>query len=211
MLRPAFLPFALALACAAHAQSPQAQPRSDDYGGLAAYPVPKDRGGPAEFRTCVVYAKRAWRMGVIAEETGASLAQAKQLAALQLGKNAAAEEITDYNQLEKKAFKSVHEMGAGRFIRCAHRLKLNPLMHHGGNAEHCFRVVAPLDLVARARAEGKSREQAAQVLRTARPGIKDETAEALLTTAFNGPTILEGSGVIEDAFSSCFARAGGRK
>jgi hypothetical protein len=210
LFRSAIFLLACALACAARAQVPQ-PPRPPDYGGLASYPVPKVQGGPAEFRTCVTYAKRAWRMVLMAEETQASLAQAKRWASERLGQEAAKAEIADYELLEKKTFKSPHEMAAARFIRCAHQLKLNPQMHHGGNAEHCWRVVAPLDIVARARAEDKSREQAAQVLRTARPGIQDETVTSILTLAFSGPSLKEGSGVIEDAFSECFSRAGGRQ
>ena len=187
-----------------------AQPRSDDYGGLGGYPVPAAQGGPAEFRYCVIYAKRAWRVGAMAEERKVPLAQAKRWASEQLGKNAAEVEISDYDQLEKGGYKSHHEMGAVRFIRCANALKLNPQMQHGANAEHCFRVVGPLDLVARARAEGRSEEQARQELRSRHPGIKPETVETVMKLGFAGTSINEGSGVIEDAFSECFARAGGR-
>ncbi len=192
----------------AHAQAPS---RPDDYGGLGSYPVPAVRGGPAEFRTCVVYAKRAWRVGGMVEERKLSLAEAKRWASEQLGKNAAAREIADYELLERGGFKTHHAMGAARFIRCAEALKLNPQLQHGGNAEHCFRTVAPLDMVARARAEGRTREEAAEELRARRPGIKDETVTAIVALAFSGPTIHEGSGVVEDAFSECFSRAGERK
>jgi hypothetical protein len=200
------LPLLAASCFAAHAQ-----PRSDDYGGLGSHPVPATQGGPDEFRYCVVYAKRAWRVGAMVAERKVSLAQAKRWATEQLGKNAAAREIADYDLLQKGAFKTHHAMAAARFIRCAEALKLNPQMQHAGNAEHCFRTVGPLDVVARARAEGLSREQAAEELRARRPGIKDETVESIVALAFAGKTINEGSGVIEDSFSECFSRAGGRK
>jgi hypothetical protein len=209
LLLPRFATVLLSLLAAA-VVGVQAQPRPDDYGGLAGYPVPAENGGPAEFRYCVIYAKRAWRAGAMVEERKISLGQAKRWASEQLGKNAAAVEISDYDQLGKGAFKTHHEMAAARFIRCANELKLNPQMQHSGNAEHCFRTVGPLDVVARARAEGRSREQAGQELRARRPGIKDETVESVVALAFSGKTINEGSGLIEDAFSECFSRAGGR-
>ncbi|TWO69824.1 hypothetical protein FN976_18585 [Caenimonas sedimenti] len=208
---PRFATILLLLLAATAAATVGAQaPRTDDYGGLASYPVPAVRGGPAEFRYCVVYAKRAWRVGGMVAEGKISLGQAKRWAGERLGKNAAMVEIADYDQLERGGFKTHHQMAAARFIRCANALKLNPQMQHGGNAEHCFRMIGALDIVARARAEGRPEEQARQELRTHRPDIKDETVESVVKLAFSGKTINEGSGVIEDAFSECFSRAGGR-
>lgn len=207
---PRFTRLPLLLAAAVLGAQAQAQPRPHDYGGLGSYPVPAVQGGPAEFRQCIVYAKRAWRVGSMVLERKVSLEQARGWASAQLGQTAAAAEIADFRHLEKGGYTSHHQMGAARFIRCAKALKLNPQMQHGDHAEHCFRTVAPLDVAARARAEGRSQEQAGQELRTQHPGISGETVETVVKLAYAGKTINEGSGVIEDAFSECFSRAGGR-
>jgi hypothetical protein len=60
-----------------------AQPRPDDHGGLGSYPVPAS-GGPNEFRYCVVYAKRAWRVANLVEERAITLAQARRWATVAL-------------------------------------------------------------------------------------------------------------------------------
>lgn len=191
-----------------------AQPHPDDLGAWGkegGYAIPPLIGGSPEFSYCVAYAKRAWRVGNLVGEGRTTVVRAQSLASEQLGKNAAAMEIADYEKLQSGAFKSAHEMGAARLLRCGEALKLPRQMLRRAHAEQCFRFVSPLDVVARARAEGATREQAANKLRDAKMGLQDSTIKAVVAAGYKGKTIAEGSAVIEEVFSECYARTGGGK
>lgn len=79
-----------------------AQTKTDDYGGLGNYPVPEVAGGSSEFQYCVVYAKRAWRVANMIDGGAISVSKAKAWARAELGRNAAAVEIEDFERFEKK-------------------------------------------------------------------------------------------------------------
>lgn len=186
------------------------QPRSDDYGGLGNYPVPSV-GGPGEYSYCVTYAKRAWRVGNLIEERAISPAQAKRWAMDGLGKNAAAEEVADFERLEAKEYATSSALAADRFDRCARRLNLPVEPRHKGNAEFCFRSIAPLDLAARMRADGKPQEESKAALTRRHPALPAGFVDSTVKLAYAGPSLEQGSQVIEDSFSECFARAGERQ
>ena len=189
----------------------RAQPRPDDYGGLASYPVPNSAGGPSEFRYCVVYAKRAWRAANVVADRTISHSQAKRWATDSLGTSAAAEEIADFEKLETKEYPTAHFLAAARFYRCAMRLKLDPTPQHQANAELCFRSIALLDLAARLRAEGKSQEQTTAAIVRARPEVPKQLVDSTVAFAFTGPPLDANGSLIEDIFSECFAQAGTRQ
>lgn len=189
----------------------QAQPKPDNYGGLGDYPVPSGGGAGPEFQYCVVYAKRAWRVANLIEERAVTISQAKEWARNGLGKNAAAEEVQDFERLETKGYASPHVLGAERFFRCAAQLRLNPVSRHKSNAEFCFRSIKVLDFVARMREEGKTREQAKSVVLARRLATDQAFVDRTVNLAFSGPSLAEGSSLIEDTFSSCFAEAGERQ
>lgn len=101
-------------------------------------------------------------------------------------------------------------MAGERFYRCATRLRLNPEPRHKSNAEFCFRSIKLLDFVARMRADGKSQDQvklAVSKKMSVDPRFLNNTVEL----AFAGQSIAEGSTLIEDTFSSCFAESGERQ
>jgi hypothetical protein len=189
----------------------QAQTKSDDFGGLASYPVPTGDGGPAEFRYCIVYAKRAWRIGNMVAEGAATWAQAKDQARAGLGSKAADEEVRDFEALESGQLASPSALGSERFMRCAERLKLHPQPRHKTNSEFCFRSLGPLDLATRLRADGKSRDDVRAAVATRYPKLQEKYLDGTVNLAFKGPTIAANSSVIEDSFSACFAKAGERQ
>lgn len=189
----------------------QAQTKSDDYGGLGNYPIPTGDGGSSEFQYCVGYAKRAWRVANLIEEQSITASQAKGWARDGLGKNAAAEEIQDFERLETREYLSSHALGAERFYRCLTLLRLNPEPRHKSNAEFCFRSIKTLDFVARMRASKKSQEQARMAISAKKLAADERFLDSTINLAFSGPSIAEGSTLIEDTFSSCFAEAGERQ
>lgn len=199
---------AAAVALAAATMCASAQPRADDYGGLASYRVPAEAGAGPEFDYCVLYAKRAWRMATMVDERSVTLQQVKAFAEANLGRTAAIDEIADYERLERKEFESPNAMAAERFMRCATRLKLNPQPRHRGNVESCFRSLVPLDQAARMRADGKSAVQAQASLNARHPALDKGLVESTVRLAYTGPSIAEQSALIENTFAACFERAG---
>jgi hypothetical protein len=211
---PRIAPFFLQLLCVTlsiGAASAQAVERPDDYGGLDNYAVPSEGGGSPEFAFCVVYAKRAWRVGELIREKSVSFSQVKEYAREGLGRKAAAEEIEDFNRLERKQYPTASFLGAERFVRCAERLHLNPEPRHRGNAEFCFKSLVLLDLAARMRADGKREEQTHVILTKAYSSTDKAFVSSTVNMAYSGKSIAQGSTLIEDTFSSCFAEAGERQ
>ncbi len=188
-----------------------AQDKSDHYGGLGDFPVLSGEGGPQEFNYCVIYARRAWRVANMIEERAISATQAKSWARQELGKKAASEEIEDFERLEKKEYSSPHSMAGERFFRCATQLRLNPETRHKSNAEFCFKSISLLDYVARGRADGRTREQTRAAVNKNYRSVSPDFLNSTIERAFSGPPISEGSTLIEDVFSSCFAEAGERQ
>jgi hypothetical protein len=187
-----------------------AQVRSADYGGLDSYEVPRSGGGSSEFSYCVTYAKRAWRVANMVEEGTATWKQAKEWARGGLGSNAAEQEINDFERVEKGELKSPASLGADRFYRCAIQLRLNPLPRHKENSDFCFQSIATLDLAARLRSDGKSQVQTRSQISRLYPKLGSSFIERTLNLAYSGSSLAEGSSLIEDTFSACFADAGER-
>ncbi|NML48340.1 hypothetical protein HHL11_31620 [Ramlibacter sp. G-1-2-2] len=196
------------LAACALAQAQDNKP--DDYGGLASYQVPADKGGPAEFRYCVLYAKRAWRMANMVREGSISMPQVEGFARKSLGRKAAEEEIQDFERLQSKEYPTPSALAAERFMRCATALRLDPQPRQKPASEFCFRSIEPLDLAARLRADGKAKDAVWTTLSARYPKAGDKFLNDTVNLAFEGPSIGV-STLIEDTFSNCFARAGERK
>lgn len=201
------LTFALAFT-PARAQLVEPEQHPADYGGLASYPVPVGEGSGNELNYCVLYAKRAWRVGLDLAARRTTLSSIVQYVNANLGKSAARVEIADFERLQSGEYLSPADMGAYRFIRCTTQLKLPTEPRHKQNAEYCFKTLWPLDLAAQLRANGKTKEQVLIKTQAAAPNLPTKLLESTVALAFTGPTVDRDDSLISKTFLSCLAYAG---
>ena len=192
----------------AWAQQVEPEQRSADYGGLASYPVPMLAGGGKELNYCVLYAKRAWHVGLDLAARRTTLSSIVQYVNSNLGKSAASVEVADFERLQNGEYQSPADMGADRFTRCTVQLKLPTEPRHKQNAEHCFTALWPLDLAAQLRSNGKTKEQVLIQMQAAAPSLSTKLVEATVALAFTGPTVDRDDSLISKTFLSCLVYAG---